>query len=69
MEQYSALCPSLPDGFVHNYSDAIATNVNVLTGYKNCSFNNKYLTRGCFPVTIIGCHVLDVQFQGQEHDQ
>ena len=57
LEQYSALCPSLPDCFVKNYIDAQASNVNVLSGYKNASFNNKYLTRGCFPVTIIGYNI------------
>ena len=49
-----SLCPSLPDAFVRDYKDARGTNMNVLSGYKNSSFNNKYLSRGCFPVTIFG---------------
>ncbi len=52
LEMYNSMCPSLVDGFYYYYKDGIGSNNNMLATYTTGSYDNAYIPRGAFPVTI-----------------
>ena len=49
LAKFKGMTPYLIDRY-QNYSDAINTNNNPLAGFKNASYNQHRLPRGCHPL-------------------
>ena len=53
LSEFSDMCASLPDQGFFNYSDAVGTNMNVLSGF-NDARSGEWVPRGSYPYIAVG---------------
>jgi hypothetical protein len=52
LARYNSMTPSNPDTAYGEYEDAILTNNNPLAGFNNNSYDDNYMPRGAYPVSV-----------------
>jgi len=56
LSRYNSLTPSLVDSAWGNYSDAVLANNNPLAGYSTNSYDEDFVPRGAYPVSVTITH-------------
>lgn len=56
LARYNTLCPSNPDTAYGVYADGVLANNNPLASFNNNSYDDNYMPRGAFPISMVIQH-------------